>query len=82
MFYKERLFPKITERYLDKHGDSFPMSSKSVDENLPCLILNKIFFTVECPGGGGGACFSKLGDVRLVALGYKSKILISLRDSW
>jgi len=26
MFYKKRLFPKITERYLDKHGDSFPMS--------------------------------------------------------
>lgn len=25
-FYKEELFPKITKRYLDKHGDSFPMS--------------------------------------------------------
>ena len=28
MFYKEELFPRITKRYLDKHGDSFAMSSK------------------------------------------------------
>ena len=66
MFYKKRLFPKITERYLDKHGDSFPMSSKSVDENLPYLNLNKIFFTVECPWERGGGVHGSQSSVMSV----------------
>lgn len=41
MFYKEQLFPKITERYLDKYGDSFPMS---IDAKVDILHkdMNKI----------------------------------------
>ena len=67
MFYKEELFPRITERYLDKHGHSFPMSSKSVVKYFPFLILNKKLFTGRMSREEGGGHSSKVGGVRRLA---------------
>ena len=40
-FYDKELFPEITKRYKEKHGDSFPMSGKPHRSPSLINVINK-----------------------------------------